>query len=233
MFRRGLIFVLCSSNLGFAWASDPAEQWLREDAPHTYLVRQSDTPDKVISYFVRQPRYWERVWCPRPTTASPIVPGDLLIRVRINGRSWVQRARRGDGSFPHAQELAQFQVEAKEPFTFVPHPDVHPVQRIEVNPGALSIHEPEQSIYGEVLEVWDTSAKDQIVRVNQGKRQHVKSGTALSLVPHDMKADATAWRRAVVVLSLPGYSYVLLLGSGAMPSEGDSVRSPMAWCVDS
>ncbi len=233
MYRRGLIVVLCSCNLGLASAADLAAQWLREDAPHVYLVRQSDPTDYVVSRFVRQAHHWDQVWCPHPAADSQIAPGDLLVRVRINGRSWVQRARRADGSFPHAQELTQYQPDTREPFVFVPRPDVHPVQRIDMDPGVLSVHEPEQSVRGEVLEVWETEAKDQIMRVSQGKRQHVKQGTALLLVPSASRTETASWRRAVVVFSLLDYSYALLLDSGVTPDAGDEVRGPMAWCAAS
>jgi len=234
MRRLRLLLFICCGSACVALASDPAERWLHKDAPRAYLVRQSDTEAGVIARFVTQAHHWKRVWCPYPDADATIEAGDLLVRVRIDGRSWVQRARRGNGTRSHVRELNRFKIEAGEPFVFVPRPEIHPVQQIPIDdPRALVIHEPAQAISGQVLEIWPKTEGQPatLIRVDRGTHQHLKPGTALTVVPREALDDPRSWMRAVVVAAWPGYSYALMIDSEVAPEAGNIVRSLTAWCV--
>ena len=157
------------------------------------------------------------------------------MRVRINGRDWIQRARRSDGDMPHTRELETFKLEGVAPFTWSPEPEAPTPERISVNPEELAIQEPVRAVYGEVLEFW-TRADAQpmpLLRANVGSEQFLSPGVALTVVPAGAAARPAAWQRAIVVAAFSGYSYALLLDRDAVVAPGDRVRSPTAWCIES
>ena len=94
-----LALFLISGSVFASFEADPAKEWLRDDAPHVYMVRQGEAEADAARRFVKDPQDWPEVWCPWPgyEPPVPIGPGDLLVRVQVNGRGWIQRARLGNG----------------------------------------------------------------------------------------------------------------------------------------
>ena len=217
-------------------ASDAAFRWFRADAPHAYVVRQGEDERHAAAQFVRHERFWSKVWCPWPGYAPPVPvgAGDLLVRVRIGARSWVQRVRRGDGDRPHARELAAYSGHAAEPFVFVPEPGVHPPQHLAVALGGIAPREPMQEIDAGVTGFWPRTEAQlaPVIRLDAGGRDFLQVGTALRVVPDGNDQGAAGWLRATVAAVLPQYSYAVLLAPEAQAALGDRVRSPLAWCAD-
>ena len=229
-----MVFFLVS---GLAFASfevDPAEEWLRADAPHVYLVRQGEAETDAALRFVKDIQHWSEVWCPWPGYEPPVPvgPGDLLVRVRINGRSWIQRARLGNGDRPHAQALEAFSTDGVEPFTWIPDAQLHPPQHLTFDLTEVDVHEPARSIHQGVSRFWPSgeALPRPVVRIDAGGLEFLSVGTALTVVPSGKKAEPSTWLHAVVVAVFPSYSYALLLEPQAVAAPGDSVRSPTAWC---
>lgn len=222
---------------GFAFASsdaDPAGEWLRADAPHAYLVRQGEIETDVARRFVKDVRHWPEVWCPWPgyEPPEPVAPGDLLVRVRIDGRSWVQRARLGHGDRPHVRALAAFETGAVEPFAWIPDPQAHPLQHLAFDLTEAAVREPARAVHREVSGFWPRAGAQPrpVVRFDAGSLEFLSVGTALTVVPAGKEREPAAWVRVVVAAVFPSYSYALLLEPGAVAAPGDSVRSPTAWC---
>ena len=222
---------------GSAFASseaDPAEEWLRADAPHAYLVRQGEAEGDAARRFVKEVRRWPEVWCPWPgyEPAVPVGPGDLLVRVRINGRSWVQRASLGNGDRPHARALEAFATDGIEPFAWIPDARLHPPQHLVFDLTEVEIREPARATHQKVSRFWPSgeTLPRPVARVDAGSLEFLSAGTALTVVPAGKGAEPEAWLQAVVVAVFPSYSYVLLLEPEAVAAPGDSVRSPTAWC---
>ena len=163
-----------------------------------------------------------------------VAPGDLLVRVRVNGRDWIQRARLGDGDLPHARELEAFEVGEIEPFTWNPDPEATPAEPISVNLEGLAIQEPARAVHSEVMEFWarDEALPAPMIRVGVGSEEFLSAGVALTVVPAGAEARPAAWRRAIVIAAFSGYSYALLLDRDAVVAPGDRVRSPTAWCIE-
>ena len=229
-----LVFLLIP---GFAFASpgaDPAEKWLRDDAPHAHLVRQGETETDAALRFVKEIRLWPEVWCPWPgyQPPVPVSPGDLLVRVRINGRSWVQRARLGNGERPHARALETFSTDGIEPFTWIPDAQLHPPQQLTFDLSEVVAHEPARAVHRKVSRFWPSgeALPRPVIRLDAGSLEFLSAGTALTVVPAGKEGEPAAWLRAVVVVVFPSYSYALLLEEQAVAESGDSVRSPTAWC---
>lgn len=229
-----LALFLVSGSAFASFEADPAKEWLRDDAPHVYLVRQGEVEADAARRFVEDPKDWLEVWCPWPgyEPPEPIGPGDLLVRVRINGRSWVQRARLGSGDQPHARVLEAFSVGEIEPFIWIPDARLHPPQHLEVDLSEVVVNEPARAVHRRVVEFWPSSEMQPLpmVRLNAGSLEFLSIGTGLTVVPTGKKAEPTSWLRAVVVSVFPSYSYALLLKPQAVAAPGDSVRSPTAWC---
>ncbi len=215
---------------GAAWAAppgDPAQRWLRPDAPHAYLVRQHETGADAARRFVRRLEDWPRVWCPWPGWAPtpPIRPGDLLARVRIDGRSWVQRVRRASGQRPHRLLLRGYAADGIEPFAFAPDPAAHPPRRLELDPAALAPQLPRQAPRARVARVWPAAAgRPAVVRLSEGRRAFLAPGAALSL-----PTAAGGRARALVAASFPHHAFAVLLTPGPA-AAGGRARSPAAWC---
>ena len=222
---------------GSAFASpeaDPAEEWLRADAPHVYLVRQGEAEADAARRFVKKIEHWPEVWCPRPGYEPPVPvgPGDLLVRVRVNGRSWVQRARLGNGDQPHARVLEAFVTDGIEPFTWIPDAQLHPPQHLVFDLTEVTAHEPARAVHRSVSRFWPSGETQSrpVVRLDAGSLEFLSVGTALTVVPAGKETKPAAWLHAVVVAVFPRYSYALLLEPEAVAAPGDSVRSPAAWC---
>ena len=207
---------------------------MRGDAPHAYLVRQGDTGADVALRFVRKIQHWPDVWCPWPgyEPEIPVGPGDLLVRVRVNGRSWVQRARLGNGDQPHARVLETFATDGVEPFSWIPDPRLHPPQHLKFDLTGVAVHEPARAVHRSVSRFWPSGGTQSrpVVRLDAGSLEFLSVGTALTVVPAEKEAEPATWLRAVVVAVFPSYSYALLLEPGDMAAPGDSIRSPTAWC---
>ena len=217
-----------------SFAADPAEEWLRADAPHAYLVRQGETEADAALRFVKEIGHWPEVWCPWPgyEPAVPVGPGDLLVRVRINGRSWVQRPRLGNGDQPHARVLEAFVTDGIESFTWIPDPRLHPPQYLTFDLTEAIAHEPARAIHRSVSRFWPGGEMQPrpVIRLDAGSLEFLSTGTALTVVPAGKEAEPAAWLHAMVVAIFPSYSYALLLEPGAVAAPGDWVRSPTAWC---
>lgn len=222
---------------GFVFASfeaDPAGEWLRDDAPHVYLVRQGEAETDTARRFVKDPRDWPEVWCPWPGYEPPVPvgPGDLLVRVRVNGRSWIQRARLGNGDQPHAQVLETFGVSEIESFLWIPDAQLHPPQHLEIDLTEVVAHEPARAIHRRISRFWPSSETQPlpVIRLDAGGLEFLSAGTALTVVPAGKEAEPASWLRAVVAAVFPSYSYALLLDPQAVAAPGDLARSPTAWC---
>ena len=217
---------------GAAWAApppdpDPAAAWLRADAPHAHLVRQGETARGAALRFVRRLEDWPRVWCPWPgfLPPPPLRPGDLLARVRIDGRSWVQRVRRASGQRPHRLLLRGHEAAGIEPFVFAPDPGAHPPRRIELDPAALAPRLPPRAPRARVARVWPaTCRRPEVVRLSAGRRAFLAPGAALT-VP----TAAGGRARALVAASYPHHAFAVLLTPGPA-AAGGLARSPAAWC---
>ena len=229
-----LTLFLISSSTFASLEADPAKEWLRPDAPHAHLVRQGETEADAALRFVRRVRDWPEVWCPWPgyAPAIPVGPGDLLVRVRINGRSWIQRARLGTGDRPHVRALENFDTGGIEPFTWVPDLQLHPPQHLSLDLTEAIVHEPPRAIHRSVSRFWPNgeTLSRPVIRLDAGNLEFLSVGTALTVVPAEKETEPSAWLRAVVAAVFPSYSYALLLEPEAVAAPGDSVRSPMAWC---
>ena len=229
-----LALILVSGSALASFEADPAEQWLRADAPHVYLVRQREAESDAALHFVKQLKHWPEVWCPWPgyEPAIPVRSGDLLVRVRINGRSWVQRPRLSNGDQPHARALEAFVTDGIESFTWIPDPQLHPPQHLRFDLAEMIAHEPARAIHRSVSRFWPGGEMQPrpVVRLDAGSLEFLSVGTALTVVPAGKEAKPAAWLHAVVVAIFPSYSYALLLEPGAIAAPGDLVRSPTAWC---
>lgn len=214
--------------------ADPAAAWLRADAPHAYLVRQGEGETDAALRFVEDIRHWPEVWCPWPGYEPPVPvgPGDLLVRVRVDGRSWIQRARLGNGARPHARALETFVLDGLESFTWIPDPGLHPPQHLAFDLSEVRVHEPARAVHRAVSKFWPSSEAQPrpVIRLDAGSLDFLSIGTALMVVPEGKEAQPAAWRHAMVVAVFPSYSYALLLEPGGAVAPGDSVRSPTAWC---
>ena len=233
--RSAVLALFLISGSAFAsFGADPAKEWLRDDAPHVYLVRQGETEADAALHFVKEIGHWPELWCPWPgyVPAVPIGPGDLLVRVQVNGRSWIQRARLGNGDRPHARALEAFDVGAIEPFTWIPDAQLHPPQHLAFDLTEVVAHEPAQAVHRSVSRFWPSSETlpRPVIRLNAGSLEFLSIGTALTVVPAGNEAEPAAWLHAVVVTVFPSYGYALLLEPEAVAAPGDSVRSPTAWC---
>ena len=208
---------------------DPAARWLRADAPHAYLVRQRETARDAALRFVRRLEDWPRVWCPWPgyLPPPPIRPGDLLARVRIDGRSWVQRVRRAGGQRPQRLLLRGFEAAGTAPFAFVPDPEAHPARRLRLDPAALAPRLPPRAPQAQVARVWPATAeRPEVVRLTAGRRAFLVPGTALT-VP----TAAGGRARALVAAAYPHHAFAVLLTPGPA-AAGGAARSPAAWCAE-
>ena len=222
---------------GSAFASfeaDPAGEWLRNDAPHVYLVRQGEAEADVARRFVKDPKDWPEMWCPWPGYEPPVPvgPGDLLVRVRVNGRTWVQRARLGNGGQPHAQVLQAFGISEIEPFLWIPDVQLHPPQHLEIDLTEVVVHEPARAVHRRISRFWPSSETQPlpVIRLDAGSLEFLSAGTALTVVPGGKEAEPASWLQAVVAAVFPSYSYALLLDPQSVAEPGDLVRSPTAWC---
>lgn len=229
-----LAFFLVFGSASASSEADPAGEWLHADAPHVYLVRQGEAETDVALRFVKKIEHWPEVWCPWPGYEPPVPvgPGDLLVRVRVNGRSWVQRARLGNGDQPHARVLEAFVTDGIEPFTWIPDPQLHPPQHLTLDLTEAIAHEPARAVHRSVSKFWPSGEMQPwpVVRLNAGSLEFLSIGTALTVVPVGKEAEPAAWLHAVVVAVFPSYSYALLLEPDGVVAPGDSVRSPTAWC---
>ena len=233
--RLAVLALFLVSGSGFAsFEADPAKEWLRDDAPHVYLVRQGEAEADAARRFVKDPQDWPEVWCPWPgyEPPVPIGPGDLLVRVQVNGRGWIQRARLGNGDQPHAQVLEAFNIGEIEPFTWIPDARVHPPQHIEIDLTEIVVHEPARAIHRRISRFWPSSETQPLpmVRLNAGSLEFLSIGMGLTVVPAEKEAEPASWLRAVVVAVFPSYSYALLLEPQAVAEPGNLARSPTAWC---
>ncbi len=230
----GLILIVMFDAALASSEVDPAAEWFRADAPHVYLVRQGEDAMSAARQFVKQPHFWDRVWCPWPgyASANSIAPGDLLVRVHINGRSWIQRVRRGDGERPHVRAMEAFADLTFEPFEFVPNPDILPPLHLAVDLTEVEASEPIKAIHAQITDVWPRTAEQPMtmIRVDVGSRDFLKIGSALLVIPAGNTGGAEGWLRAVVAAAFPQYSYAVLWDA-QVPMAGEGVvRSPMAWC---
>ncbi len=229
-----LALFLVSGSVFASFEADPAKEWLRDDAPHVYLVRQGEAEADAARHFVKDPQDWPEVWCPWPgyEPPVPIGPGDLLVRVQVNGRGWIQRARLGNGDQPHAQVLEAFNIDEIEPFIWIPDAQVHPPQHLEIDLTEIIVHEPARAIHRRVSRFWPSSKTQPLpmVRLNAGSLEFLSIGMGLTVVPAEKEAEPVSWLRAVVVAVFPSYSYALLLEPQAAAEPGDLARSPTAWC---
>ena len=215
--------------------ADPALPWLRTDAPHVHLVPQDETETEAALRFVQNIQHWPHVWCPWPGYEPPVplTAGDLLVRVRINGRSWVQRVRLGNGDRPHMRALQAYDVTAIKPSVWVPYPQSHPPQQLTFDLAEVDVREPARAVYPKVQDFWPGSpTQGPVVRLDAGHRDFLSAGVALMVVPSGKGADPKAWLRAVVAAVFPSYSYALLLEPRARAAPGDLARSPTAWCSE-
>lgn len=216
-------------------APDAASRWFRADAPHAYVVRQGESEPHAAAQFVRHENFWAKVWCPWPGYAPPVPigAGDLLVRVRIEGRSWVQRVRRGGGDRPHARELDTYSDHGIKPFVFRPEPGTHPPLQLAMDVAQVAPSEPLREIDARVTGFWprtDTRPAA-VIRLDTGGRDFLQVGTALRVAPAGNGPGATDWLRAMVAAVLPQYSYAVLLEPAAQVAPGARVRSPLAWCT--
>ena len=229
-----LVLFLLSGSVFASFEADLAKEWLRDDAPHVYLVRQGEAEADAARRFVKDPKDWPEVWCPWPgyEPPVPIGPGDLLVRVQVNGRGWIQRARLGNGDQPHAQVLKAFNIGEIEPFIWIPDAQVYPPQHLEIDLTEIVVHEPARAIHRRISRFWPSSETRPlpIVRLNAGGLEFLSIGMGLTVVPAEKEAEPASWFRAVVAAVFPSYSYALLLEPEAVAAPGDSVRSPTAWC---
>lgn len=229
-----LALFLVSGSASASLEGDPAEEWLRGDAPHVYLVRQGETEADAALHFVKEIRHWPEVWCPWPgyEPAIPIGWGDLLVRVRVNGRSWVQRVKLGNGDRPHARALEAFDAGGIEPFTWIPDAQLHPPQHLAFDLAEVVAREPARAVHRSVSGFWPSGETQPwpVVRLDAGSLEFLSVGTALTVVPAGKEAEPADWLRAVVAAVFPSYSYALLLEPEAVAAPGDSARSPTAWC---
>ena len=229
-----LALFLISGSVFASFEADPAKEWLRDDMPHVYLVRQGEAEADAARRFVKDPQDWPEVWCPWPgyEPPVPIGPGDLLVRVQVNGRGWIQRARLGNGDQPHAQVLEAFDVGGIEPFIWIPDAWVHPPQHIEIDLTEIVVHEPARAIHRRVSRFWPSSETQPlpVIRLNAGSLEFLSIGTGLTVVPAEKEAEPASWLRAVVMAVFPSYSYALLLDPEGVAAPGDTARSPTAWC---
>lgn len=234
--RLAVLTLFLFSGSAFAsFEADPAGEWLRDDAPHVYLMRQGEAEADAARRFVKDPQDWPEVWCPWPGYEPPVPvgPGDLLVRVRVKGRSWIQRARLGNGDRPHARALKTFDPSEIEPFLWIPDAQLHPQQQLEVDLTDVVVHEPARAVHRRVSRFWPSSETQAfpVVRLNAGSLEFLSAGTALTVVPAGKEAEPASWLRAVVAAVFPSYSYALLLDPQAVAAPGDWARSPTAWCV--
>ena len=210
-------------------------QW-QPDAPHAYLVRQSDTEADVIRHFVARVRDWSKVWCPWPGYAPlPVIePGDLLVQVSINGRRWVQRARRANGDRPHAQVLRAYNGTDVAAFSFRPDPD-QPEQTLMMNPSELVPTAPLKPVHTEVMAVWPASdtQPSSVVRLDLGFDHALNAGTALTIKNASETGESIGSIRLLLTQVHPTFSYAVVLDQDAEVAVGDRVHSPTAWCVES
>ena len=229
-----LALFLVSGSVFASFEADPAKEWLRDDAPHVYLVRQGEAEADVARRFVKDPQDWPEVWCSWPgyEPPMPVGPGDLLVRVWVNGRSWVQRARLGNGDQPHARALEAFNVGEIEPFTWTPYSWLHPPQYFEIDLTEVVVREPARAIHRRISKFWPSRERQPfpVVRLDAGSLEFLSVGMALTVVPAGKEAEPASWLRVVVAAVFPSYSYALLLEPEAVAAPGDSVRSPTAWC---
>lgn len=229
-----LALFLVSGSTFASFEADPAKEWLRDDAPHVYLVRQGEAEADAARRFVKDPQDWPQVWCPWPgyEPPVPIGPGDLLVRVQVNGRGWIQRARLGNGDQPHAQALEAFNVGEIEPFIWIPDARMHPPQHIEIDLTGIVVHEPARAIHRRVSRFWPSSETQPLpmVRLNAGSLEFLSIGMGLTVVPAEKEAEPASWLQAMVAAVFPSYSYALLLEPQAVAGPGDLARSPAAWC---
>ena len=229
-----LALFLVSGSAFASFEADPAKEWLRGDAPHVYLVRQGEAEADAARRFVKDPQDWPEVWCPWPgyEPPEPVGPGDLLVRVRVDGRSWIQRARLGNGDQPHARVLEAFNIGEIEPFIWIPDEQVHPPQHLEIDLTEIVVHEPARAIHRRISRFWPSSETQPlpVVRLDAGSLEFLSIGTALTVVPVGKEAEPTSWLRAVVAAVFPSYSYALLLNLQAVAVPEDAARSPTAWC---
>lgn len=229
-----LALFLVSGSVFASFEADPAKEWLRDDAPHVYLVRQGEAEADAARRFVKDPEDWSKAWCPWPgyEPPVPIGPGDLLVRVRVNGRGWIQRARLGNGDPPHARVLEAFDVGEIEPFIWIPDAQVYPPQHIKIDLTEIVVHEPARAIHRRVSRFWPNGETQPLpmVRLDAGSLEFLSVGTALTVVPAEKEAEPASWLRAVVAAVFPSYSYALLLEPQAVAAPGDLTRSPTAWC---
>ena len=227
MRAAGPVLILAAGAAAAAPPPDPAGRWLRPDAPHAYLVRQHETGRDAARRFVRRLEDWPRVWCPWPgyLPTPPIRPGDLLARVRIDGRSWVQRVRRAGGQRPHRLLLQGYAAAGVAPFAFLPDPAAHPPRRLELDPAALAPRLPRQVPRARVARVWPAAGgRPEVVRLDEGRRSFLAPGAALSL-----PTAAGGRARALVAASYPHHAFAVLLTPGPA-ALGGAARSPAAWC---
>lgn len=229
-----LALSLVSGSVFASFGADPAKEWLREDAPHVYLVRQGEVEADAARRFVKDPQDWPQVWCPWPGYEPPVPvgPGDLLVRVRVNGRSWIQRARLGNGDQPHAQALEAFNVGEIEPFTWIPDAGLHPPQHLEIDLTEVVVQEPARAVHRRISRFWPSSEAQPfpVVRLDAGNLEFLSVGMGLTVVPVGKEAAPASWLQAVVAAVFPSYSYALLLDPQAVAAPGDLARSPTAWC---
>ena len=229
-----LALFLISGSVFASFEADPSKEWLRDDAPHVYLVRQGEAEADAARRFVKDPQDWPEVWCPWPgyEPPVPIGPGDLLVRVQVNGRGWIQRARLGNGDQPHAQVLEAFNVDEIEPFIWIPNVDLHPPQHLLFDLADIAVQEPARAVHRRVTEFWPGGEIQSrpIVRLDAGSLEFLSAGMALTVVPAGKEAEPASWLKAVVAVVFPSYSYALLLEPRAVAGPGDLARSPTAWC---
>lgn len=229
-----LAFFLFSGSASASFEADPAGEWLRDDAPHVYLVRQGEAEADAARRFVKDPQNWPEVWCPWPGYEPPVPvgPGDLLVRVWVNGRTWIQRARLGSGGQPHAQVLKAFGISEIEPFLWIPDAQLHPPQHLEIDLTEVVVHEPARAVHRRLSRFWPSSETQPlpVIRLDAGSLEFLSAGTALTVVPVGKEAEPASWLQAVVAAVFPSYSYALLLDPQAVAAPGDLARSPTAWC---
>ena len=126
---------------------------------------------------------------PGTSPPVPVGPGDLLVRVRVNGRGWVQRARLGNGDQPHARVLEAFNVGEIEPFLWIPDAQLHPPQHLEFDLTEVAVHEPARAIHRRISRFWPSSETQPlpVVRLNAGGLEFLSVGMGLTVVPAGKK----------------------------------------------